>query len=331
MRLGIIGSWGHVGMVLDAAAADADVDLVAVARYGSDDGLAYVGKHPAAPRTIRVYDDYRDLLDREKLDAVGVFMPLYRNAEASIAAASRGIHVLSEKPLATTLDDLAALRRAVADGGVQIAALMDMRTWPAFQAARAAVAAGRIGAPLLAAAQKSYPFASRDSYYKTRQTYGGSILWQAIHAIDFVGYVSGRDFVRVAATATNTCHPTHPGMEDAGAIWLDLAGGGHAAVWFDYLRPWPGDGSRTWGDDRLRLAGSEGVVEVVDDAKRAILLTPTGQEDLPLPEKRSLPAEFFDAIRGRGPCIISAAESFRLTEVCLKARDAADRREVIEL
>ncbi len=331
MKVAMIGSWGHAGMILDAIVEDDDLDLAAAARFGPDDPLAYLGKHPAAPATTTVYDDYRDLLDKEDVDVVGVFMPLYRNAEVAMAAVRRGLHVISEKPLATRHEDLQALREAVGTAGVQIAALMDMRTWPAFQAARAAVQAGQIGRPLLAAAQKSYPFANRDRYYKTRQTYGGSILWQAIHAIDFTLHVAGADATRVSATQSNQAHPTHPGMEDAGAMWLDLAGGGHAAIWFDYLRPWPGPEGRTWGDDRLRLAGSEGIVEVTAGGTEAVLMTAQTTETLELPEKQSLPAGFFAQLRGHGACIISAAESFRLTEICLAARDAADTGQVVEI
>ncbi|MFP4354452.1 MAG: Gfo/Idh/MocA family protein [Phycisphaerae bacterium] len=331
MKAAMIGSWGHANTVLDAIADDAEMELAAVARFGPDDKLGYLGQHRACPAGTKVYDDYRDLLDKEDVDVVGVFMPLYRNAEVSTAAAMRGIHVLSEKPLATRWEDLQRLREAVDKAGVHAAALMDMRTWPAFQAARQAVVEERIGRPLLAAAQKSYPFASRDKYYKTRETYGGSILWQAVHAIDFALYVTGLDVARVSATASNLAHPTHPGMEDAGAMWLDFVGGGHASVWFDYLRPWPGEQGRRWGDDRLRLAGSEATVEVVDCGQKAILLTKEDMEVLPLPEKRSLPVEFFDQIRDRSSCIISKEESFRLTEICLAGRDAADSGSVVTL
>jgi hypothetical protein len=120
-------------------------------------------------------------------------------------------------------------------------------------------------------------------------------------------------------------------MEDAGAMWLDFAGGGHAAIWFDYLRPWPGPDGRKWGDDRLRLAGSEGIVEVTHAGTEAVLMTPQTTETLELPDKQSLPAGFIDQLRGRGQCIISAAESFRLTEICLAARDAADTGQIVEI
>jgi len=330
MKLAIIGSYGHVGVVLDSAARLADVQLLAAARWGKDDPLGFVGRHAAAPAGLAVYDDYRRMLDEVRPDVVGVFMPLYRNAEASIAAAQHGCHVLSEKPLATTLEDLAALRQAVRKSNIRIAALLNMRCEPVYQAVRSAVREGRIGEPILAAAQKSYPFSRRDDFYKRRETYGGSVPWQAIHALDFVSWCAGKDYARVAAMHSNAAHPTHPGMEDNGGILLELAGGGHAVIWFDYLRPWKDGVKRRWGDERLRIAGSEGTVELVDECTRVRLMTPSAVEDLPLPPPRDLFAEFVASIQGRGECIISSAESFRITEVALKARAAADTGRIVD-
>ncbi|MFW6062203.1 MAG: Gfo/Idh/MocA family protein [Planctomycetota bacterium] len=330
MKFAMIGSYGHARVPLDSLSKQPDTQLVAVARWGQDDPLDYVGKHLAAPASLPIYDDYRKMLDEVQPDAVGVFMPLYRLAEASAEAASRGCHVFTEKPLATSLDDLENLQSAVGANHVRIAACMTMRMAPAFQAIRQAVSDGRIGEPILASGQKSYPFASRDAYYKQRETYGGSILWQAIHALDFVYWATGRDYARVAAMESNAAHPSHPGMEDNGGLLLEFSGGGHAVIRYDYLRPW-GKVQRPWGDDRLRIAGAKGIVETRDHGSRAVLLAPDYEEQLHLPPERDLFGEFVDAIQGRGDGLISNDESFRITEVGLKARDAADEGRVVEL
>ncbi len=333
MKLAIIGSYGHVGYVLNALEALRDVRLLAAARWGADDALGFVGRHAAAPADLPVYDDYRRMLDEVAPDVVGVFMPLYRNAEAAIAAAEHGAHVVSEKPLATTLEDLSALRRAVAAAGVRINALLAMRGQGAYQAVRQVVADGRIGEPVLAYGQKSYPFARRDEYYKLRGTYGGSIPWSAIHAIDFVSYCTGKDYARVAAMHSNAAHPTHPGMEDAGGILLDFVGRGHALISFDYLRPWSDDvaDGRSWGDERLRIAGTEGLVQLAPDLARVELTTATSVEDVELPERRDVFGDFVAWIRGEGDALITPGESFRATEVALQAREAADSGQVLEL
>src|SRR5205807_1847038 len=49
------------------------------------------------------YTDWRDMLDREKPDAVSVALPNAFHEEAVTAALQRGAHVLCEKPLSTTV------------------------------------------------------------------------------------------------------------------------------------------------------------------------------------------------------------------------------------
>ena len=332
MKLALIGSYGHVNMVLDSITSRPDVELVAASRWGPGDPLPYVGAHGSASDSMHVYGDYRKMLaEEEELDIVGVFMPLYRNAEASLAAVSRGCHVISEKPLATNMGDLTALRDAIKQAGVHVAGLFSARGEGPFIAVRNAVLSGRIGTPVLVSAQKSYPFSRRDDFYKQRETYGGSIPWQAIHAIDFIRYTTGKDYARITAMQSNAAHPAYPGMEDNGAVLAELVGGGHATITFDYLRPWRGDSTRNWGDDRLRIAGTEGIVEVTDEGKSAVLLTASAREQLPIPPNRDLFCEFVDMVNGAGEGLVSTEESLRATEVALKARDAADAGEIVRL
>ena len=328
MRLAIIGSYGHVSVVLEGLEQAAGIDLVAAGRWGRDDPLGFVGK--AAPADLPVYDDYHQMLDEVPADVAAVFVPFSRLAEASIAAAGRGCHIFSEKPLATTLEDLAALRGAVDAASVRAAACFTARGEPAFRTIRKAVLAGRIGESIYAAAQKSYPFRQRDVFYKTRKSYGGTIPWIGIHALDYVAWCTGQDYRRVAAIASNRAHPTHPGMADQGGLLAELANGGAAVINFDYLRPW-GKMQRPWGDDRLRIAGTEGVIETRNCASAVELMTPDATEMLPLERACNIFADFVAALQAGREAAITTQESFRMTEVALKARDAQDSGSFVEL
>ncbi len=330
MKLAMIGSYGHTKIVLGSLPNLRDVALVAVARYGSEDKLPFVGKSKAAPAGTPVYDDYRKMLEEVHPDVVSVCMPLHRNAEAATAAATHGCHILCEKPLATTLEDLSILRSAVGKAGVKICAMFPMRGQPAFQAARKVVAEGRIGKPILAFGQKSYPFSKRDDTYRRRATYGGTIPWVAIHALEFVSYCTGQNYTRVAAMHSNISLAGYE-AEDNGGLLLGLSGGGHAIISFDYLRPMAEGVQRRHGDDRLRIAGSSGVVEIVEEGTRTVLMTPTDVQDVPLPSGRDLFTEFIASIRGQGQPLVTPEESFRITEVALLARQAADTGTVIDL
>jgi GFO/IDH/MocA oxidoreductase family protein len=52
------------------------------------------------------YDDWRDLLENERLDAILVASPAGTHVEITLAALETGVHVFCEKPLAITLADI---------------------------------------------------------------------------------------------------------------------------------------------------------------------------------------------------------------------------------
>ena len=54
-------------------------------------------------------------------------------------------------------------------------------------------------------------------------------------------------------------------------------------------------------------------------------------QDVPLPSPRDLFAEFIASVRGEGEGLVGSEESFHITEVALKARQAADTGTVIPL
>lgn len=329
-RLAIIGSYGHTNLTLDHLVTVPDLHLVAAARYRPGEQMPFLAAHPAVPQGLPVYDDYRRMLDEAQPDIVSVYTPMGRLAEVSTAAAERGCHVFSEKPLATTLAGLEALHDAATRNGAMVTAMLEFRGHSALLAVRECVASGRIGAPVLAASQKSYPFNVRDETYARRETYGGTLPFIGIHAVDWTAYATGRRFTRVSAFQGNAAHPERPGMEDHATMLLEFEGGGEAVIHCDFLRPW-GRHALPWGDDRLRIVGTEATIETLDHGRAARLLTPDGTEDLPLPEPVSLLQTFVAAIRGEAPCLVPMEEAFYATRVCLLARQAADEGRVIEI
>lgn len=99
---GFIGGKGHVPAYLQRA----DVELVAVADLCEARRLAAKEVLPNA----RLYEDYRALLAGEpNLDFIDIATPPCDHAEIAHAALDRGLHVLCEKPLTTTLQEAAEL------------------------------------------------------------------------------------------------------------------------------------------------------------------------------------------------------------------------------
>lgn len=323
VRVGLIGRDGHTDVLLDSIPKMPRIRLAAFAKGQAGEDSAWIQEHPACTRQTHVYEDYREMLEKEELDVVGVCPPYYQNAEASIQAARQGIHVLSEKPAATNLEDLDRLERQVRWSGVRYSIMLTMRAMPVFQAARMAIRQGAVGEPILISSQKSYKYgAERPWFYKERKTYGGTIPWVGIHAFDYMRWVSGQEYAQVAAHHGNKAHPQAPGCEDHAGLLFRLVNGGTAVCHLDYLRP---ETAPTHGDARLRIAGKEGVLEVRENEDQVHLISSKGRTgELPLPPAVDLFAAFVAELRGEGQHLISADEAFSITRICLKAREAAD-------
>ena len=60
----------------------------------------------------RMYTNYEAMLEKEQLDGVIVGIPNYQHKEVTLAALKRNVHVLCEKPMASTLDDCRAMMEA---------------------------------------------------------------------------------------------------------------------------------------------------------------------------------------------------------------------------
>jgi len=320
LNVGLIGLKGHQGVILDGMSRLEDVRLAAVA----DDGpgaLEAVPKWPAADGGTKCYADWREMLAQEKLDLVGVCDTDGARAEQLIACARAGCHLLAEKPLAMTLDELAQVKEVVKGAGVRLSMLLTMRFEPAYRVVRETVAGGRVGEVVLATMQKSYRLGQRPEWMKDRRTFSGIIPFIGIHALDLIRWTTGREFVSAMAYQSNAAHPELRDMEDNASIVLKLDNGGSASARLDYCRP---AAAPTHGDDRLRVAGSEGVVESLACGQTVTLITADAPpEELPLPEPQNQFVQYVAALRESAPFGVPEEDCFRMTEVCLKIRDAA--------
>ncbi|MFC2077044.1 Gfo/Idh/MocA family protein, partial [candidate division KSB1 bacterium] len=306
------------------------VELTAFAKSRPQDDASRMSRNRAFSEKTRIYDRYEEMLAKEELDVVAVCLPYYLNAQASIAAAARGINIVSEKPVATTLADLESLKKAVEKAGVRLTSMMNMRCGGSYRAARKAVLDGLIGEPIMITSQKSYKFgAERPWFYKESEKYGGTIPWVGIHSIDYMRWASGTEYTKVSAWHGNKAHPEYPGCQDHAGVLFRLDNGGTAMSNLDYLRP---DTAPTHGDDRLRIAGSEGVIEVMGAENKAFIITAEKEPyDLELPDRIDFFADFLAELRGQSEHFISQHDAFWLTEVCLKARQAAETGDWIDV
>ena len=96
----------------------------------------------------KVYDDYREMLEREQFDLVLVYCENAKHAEVVETVAAKGAHMVVEKPMAATLAEALRMVRAARAADVTLA-INWPRTWtPAIRKVKDLLDAGVIGRPL---------------------------------------------------------------------------------------------------------------------------------------------------------------------------------------
>jgi predicted dehydrogenase len=316
----IIGTSGHIDLALSVRDRLPDLSFVGIAPGSPDEDAREFFIELMEPSLIPYYDNYTEMLDREKPD-VAVVAPFFSlQAPVACDCMRRGIAVFVEKPMAVSFEQLDRMRSVHEASGVALCPMFPYRYHPEFMAARQAVGQGLLGEPLLITAHKSYKLGTRHPMYTRRASYGGSIPWVAIHAIDWVYWFTGGAITHVTACQTVRGNRGHGELESCGICFYSLSNSGVAAVSFDYFRP---AAASTHGEDRLRVAGEKGIVEIAQ-GEATITTEDSPTRKLPLGASHSLFEEFIRSIGGERKLSITAGQAFDVCELALKSREAAD-------
>lgn len=331
MRLGLIGATGHWHTYAPGLKSLPELTLAAVAAAGPEETLASFDHAPGlTPHTHR-YEEARKMLDSEHLDLVQVCCRPDRIPYWTRVCLEQGLPVLAEKPLAMDLPTLEILYQTARQNNVP---LLPMHTHrgesPELAAVQRAVHAGEIGEPLLSFSQKTYKWgATRPAFFRRRETFPGIAPYIGIHALDWLTWILGDVFTEVKGVEGTTARPDFPACASQAAFVFTMKNGGTAALTLDYLRP---ETAPTHGDERLRIVGTHGLIETSLVEHRVVLTTADKEpQALSCPAQTDIFTQFVRSLHGEGPPPLSRREAFRITEIALKAQQAADTGHPISL
>ena len=251
-------------------------ELVAVYSRDRDRAQAFAEKHGAKA----AYDSLDELLQDSRVDAVFVASPNFMHAQHTIQAAQAGKQVLSEKPMATTLEDALAMVRTCRDRGVRLGVGYHLRTHPGHILARRVIADGVLGRVTLAHGQwgrgerghtSAAPRTGLRSWWGDPQAIGGaaSMMGTGVHALDLLRFLLGQEVTQVAAI-TDGQTPEQP-LENTVALSLRFDGGTIATMCSGRLLPDTQNDFAVYGSEG-RVTGKatlwearQGRVEVVSE------------------------------------------------------------------
>lgn len=201
MRIGLIGAGAVAPFHARAARLIPDVRLAAVCDLNRS-----AAERAAADSRAAVFTDYRMLLDSGEVDAVIVNTPHALHREMVTAAAESGLHVLVEKPLATTVADCDEMAQACATAGVTLVVGHIQHFLPDKMAIANVLASGDLGAVRMVHDYRStdYRPGTRSAwFFSPAMAGGGALMNVGAHCLDRAVWLTGSPALRLSATAVS--------------------------------------------------------------------------------------------------------------------------------
>jgi predicted dehydrogenase len=288
---------------------------------------------------VRIQDGVKVETDFARALASGVKAAVIANptslhVQSALEAARAGCHLLIEKPLSHSLDDIEELISEVRHRSLAAIVGYQFRFHPGLQRVRAWLREEAIGEVVSAHARWGeylptwQPWRDYRSSYSARADLGGGALLTLSHPIDYLCWLLG-DVAHVSAT-TSLRSGLGLDVEDTALVHLDFKSGAVAAVSLDYVQ-WPPDHS-------LTIVGRKGIIcwDSADGIARLRAAQRARWETADIPEEFERNDMFIDEMDhfftrianpgdiGDSDAVACALEEgARVVQICLAAKESA--------
>lgn len=284
IRLGMVGGGNDAfigGVHRIAARIDGRFDLVAGALSSTPEKSEASAKALGIPRSYGSFSEMAVVeAEREDgIEAVSIVTPNHVHFAAAQAFLDKGIHVICDKPLTSTLDDAAKMDQAVADSDALFVLTHNYTGYPMIRQARAMVAAGELGE--IRVVQAEYPQdwlakpmekeGLKQAEWRTdpnRSGAGGSVGDIGTHAHNLACFVSGLTVESLAADLQ--AFGVGRTLDDNAHMMLRFDGGARGMLWSSQIA--------TGNENalKLRVYGSKGGLEWSQEDPNYFWFSPLG-------------------------------------------------------
>ncbi|MEI8145146.1 MAG: Gfo/Idh/MocA family oxidoreductase [Alphaproteobacteria bacterium] len=233
----------------------------------------------------RSYPDFETMARAEArrkdgIEAVAIVTPNHVHVPAALAFLKRGIHVICDKPVATSLAEARKLTKAVEASGALFCLTHNYTGYPMVRHARAMVAAGDLGT--IRVIQVEYPqdwlttkledTGQKQAGWRVdpkRSGAGGCIGDIGTHAFQIANFVTGLTCAAVSADLTTFVEGR--ALDDNVHVMLRYEGGAKGMLWASQVAP---------GNEnalKLRVYGSKGGLVWAQEQPNHLWFTPHGE------------------------------------------------------
>ncbi len=282
---------GHIWALHQAVLDKSDVFEVAGAWETFPESLVTAKEHGLDVR----YKNFEELIADPDVDAVAIGDYYGARGKEAIAALKAGKHVISDKPLCTTLDELKIIRTLAKEKDLAVGIMLDLRDNANFTAALSLVKEGAVGKVnnIMFGAQHPLMYGTRPMWYFEEGKHGGVINDIAIHGIDLARILTGSDVKTVnGARCWNFYAKEVPAFKDSAQFMVEMADGAGVMADVSYAAPNScGFGMPSYW--RFQICGDKGTV-VFDYASDGVMLYKDGNADGQKIEKKAPECTYLD-------------------------------------
>ncbi len=282
IRLGMVGGGNDAfigGVHRIASRIDDRFELVAGALSSTPKNARASGEALGLPR---VYDDFRQMAIREArlksgIEAVAIVTPNHMHYPAAREFLKRGIHVICDKPLTSTLADAKKLVKAAEKSEALFVLTHNYTGYPMVRQAREMVADGIIGKVRVVQVEYPQDWLTKEETFKqaewrtdpARSGAGGSTGDIGTHAHNLARFITGLEVESLAADLDAFV----PGrqVDDNAHVMLRFHGGAKGMLWCSQVAP---------GNEnalRIRIFGESGGLEWAQEDPNYLWHTPFGE------------------------------------------------------
>ncbi len=258
-RLGVIGGgtfgWFHL-TAYSQLQREGKAQLVALADVKEE-----VLERRAKEFNVKTYKDYREMLEREELNAVSVVTPDHLHREIALDALEAGLHVLVEKPMDVTVEGAEEMAEAAQRKGLLLQVDFHKRYDPYHIELRRAVLEGRIGEVEYGYSWMEDKVEVPRDWLKEWAARSSPVWFLGVHMFDLARWLMGGPKAkRVYALGWRKKLPSL-GLDTYDAVKTTVEFDNGAVFTFDNAWILP-DGFEAVVHQGIRIVGTEGTVEV---------------------------------------------------------------------
>ena len=315
---------GHIFVLYEQAKNNCNYEIA-----GAFEEDATAKKTAEEKGVVFRYSSYEELLSDKSVETVALGGRFGDRGEMAIKALKAGKHVISDKPLCTSLSELGEIERLSKEKGLEVSCMFTMRFEKKIVAVKKLIESGELGeiSNVYIGGQHPLQYGRRPSWYFENGKHGGVINDLAIHGIDVLRFFGIETEKVNSARQWNAYAYNEKNFKDCAQFMLTAENGAGIIGDVSYSVPDGVDFSLPfyW---QFYLWGTKGVISFSINEQETKYYA-KGEKEPRLLEEKPLEidflTDFLKVVKGDKDVVLTPEDVFKSTEATLKIQEFATR------